>query len=501
MPLWKKRLLEAIQKKSPAAYAKIDAEAIGDDELVNLHESVCGSLVPNEPGTQALREAAAGDDAPVTRADLEMLRLRNVASNRIAASTLPAPAKQRLNAQFDNTSRFTEAEIDQAIKAEGDYLARFTESGSVRVPAFGNGSIQVGDRSVLMADMLDAFFDDKHKDHGAVTSIKEAYIEITGDRRVTGRLSSCDMGRLAESLGVMREAINSDSFAAALGDSITRQLLAVYTGEVDLDAWRQVARVGSVSDFRTQERIRIGGYGNLPTVPERGDYTALTTPSDTKATYAVAKRGGTESVSLEAIKNDDVNTIREIPKEMALAAKNTLYEFVFDFFRINGLIYDAKTLYHVDHGNLYTAALSSTEFASHRLSMLKQTRSGSGKRLATAPKKLLVPFELQEKAFDLFVRNQNLDKTFTQSINPDVIPVSYWEDADDWVTLADPNRLPVLEISFLDGRQDPELFVQDAPNVGSLFNNDTITYKLRHIYGGVVLPDGYKGTTKAVVTP
>ena len=53
---------------------------------------------------------------------------------------------------------------------------------------FGAGSIEVGDRSVQIKDMLDAFFDPAHKDHKAVHSFKECYIEITGDRRVTGQL-------------------------------------------------------------------------------------------------------------------------------------------------------------------------------------------------------------------------------------------------------------------------------------------------------------------------
>ena len=110
-----------------------------------------------------------------------------------------------------------------------------------------------------------------------------------------------------------------------------------------------------------------------------------------------------------------------------------------------------------------------------------------------------MPFELQEKAYDLFVRGQNLDKTFVQTINPEVIPVSYWTDGNDWCTVADPMVLPVLEIGFLDGREDPELFVQDQPNGGSMFSNDKLTYKIRHIYGGTVLVDGEKGTTKAVV--
>jgi len=97
------------------------------------------------------------------------------------------------------------------------------------------------------------------------------------------------------------------------------------------------------------------------------------------------------------------------------------------------------------------------------------------------------------------VRNQNLDKTFVQSMVPEIIPVSYWTDATDWVTLADPSRFPVLEIGFLDGKEEPELFIQDSPTVGSLFSNDKVTYKIRHIYGGGLLVDAEKGTTKAVV--
>lgn len=496
MPLWKQRMLEAIKAKDPARHAAINAETIGDDELVNLHEAVCGSLVPAAPGTTRMAEA---QDAPLTRADLQVFELRGAARDRINAAKLPQAAKDRLQAQLASAvaERLTEAAVGELIKAEGDYIARMTESGAVRVPAFGG--LQVEDRSIKVGEMFDAFFDPAHKEHRNVQSFRECYIEITGDRRVTGDLRNCDLGRMAESLGVMRESIASTTWADALGDSITRRMQAVYTGLTNLDTWKKVATWGPVNDFRAQERVRIGGYGNLPAVAQGADYTALASPGDDKATYTATKRGGTEDVTLEAIKNDDAQALRRIPVELALASKNTLYEFVFDFFRTNGAIYDTKALYHVDHANLFTAALDATEFAKHRLAMLKQTRAGSGKRLATGPASILVPFELQELAFNLFVRNQNLDKTFVQSINPEVIPVDYWTDATDWCTVANPTVLPVLEIGFLDGREEPELFVQDQPNAGSMFSNDKTTYKIRHIYGGAVLVDGEKGTTKAVV--
>lgn len=491
----KQRMLEAIKAKDPAKFATINPETIGDDELVKLHEAVCGTQPAGEP----VREAQ-GDNTPVTRAELQMLQLRQTASTKIAASKLPQAAKDRLQADFAGRERFVEADVETAIKAEGDYLARFTESGSVRVPMFGQGSIQVGDRSVTVKDMLDAFFDPAHKNHRDVHSFKECYVEITGDRKITGELKNCDMGRLAEAMGEgFREAIASTTFADALGDSITRRMQAIYTGMTQLDAWRKACVTTSVNDFRTQERVRIGGYGNLPAVAQGADYLALTSPGDDKATYAATKRGGIETVTLEAIMNDDVQAIRRIPLELALAAKNTLYEFVFDFYRTNPNIHDGAALYTVGRGNLFTVALSAAEYATHRLAMLKMTRAGSSKRLATPPKYLMVPFELEETAYNLFVRNQNLDPNFVGTLNPEIIPVSYWTDANDWVTTCDQAVLPILELGFLQGKEDPELFVQDMPNVGSMFNADKLTYKIRHVYGGGVLVDGEKGTTKAVV--
>ena len=503
----KMRMYEAIKAKNPAKAATIDMATVTDDALMALYEAVCAPAVDAAAANAAVAAAAAqrlteaaADDAPVTRAELAMLQTRASAVRRISESKLPAPAKERLTQRFETEARFTEADVATAITAEGEYLGKFTESGNPRVPMFGAGSITVGDRSVQMKDMLDAFFDPQHKEHKNVRSFKEAYIEMTGDRQVTGDLRHCDVGRMRESFGDdFREAVISTTFANALGNSITRRMQAVYAGMTDLQAWRNVASVTQVNDFRTQERVRIGGYGNLPIVTEAGAYTALTSPGDEKATYAVAKRGGIETVSLESIINDDVQAIRRIPIEMALSSANTLYEFVFDFYRTNPVIYDTTALYTAGHGNLFVGALSAAELSLHRIAMLKGTRAGSGKRLATAPKTILVPFELQETAVNLFNRNTNLDKTFQNSLAMDVLAVSYWTDVNDWHTVCDQTYLPTLEIGFLQGKEEPEVFVQDMPTVGSLFNNDTITYKIRHIYGGAVPVDGFKGTTKAVV--
>lgn len=485
----REQLLALLKAKAPKAYAKLATNAT-DDEVLGAFREALGDPAENDDTTAATAILREAQDT------VRMIGVRAQALSTIATSKLPAPAKEKLTQQFTTLERFTEAQVTDAIKEEQAYLARFVESGKV---ALAGLDIEVEDRAVKIADMLDAFFDPKHKHHKEVGSFREAYIEITGDKRVTGQLRDCNLSRLTESIGAFRESLDTSSFANALGNSITRQMQARFTGLTNLQTWRRIARIGRVSDFRTQERIRIGGYGNLPTVAESGAYNALTSPSDNKATYAAAKRGGTESVTREMILADDVNAIRQIPDELGLAAANTLYEFVFDFFRTNPTIYDGIALFHASHSNLFTGALSSAEFAAHRLAMKKQVRAGSGKKLGLTPAIVLVPDDLEETAFNLFVRSTNNDKTFVQNVNPDVIAVSYWTDANDWHTVCNPDTMKPIEISFVNGQEDPELFVQDLPNVGSLFSNDKVTYKIRHEYGGAFLVDGEKGVTKAVV--
>lgn len=476
----RQRMIEAIQAHNP----NFDGATATDEQIETAYHAAI---------TASARVTEAQGAGATALTEVRLVECRLVAREVIGAAKLPQPAKDKLLERFVEAKEvFTREDVQKAIDGERAYLARFTESGR---PALNfDDVVQVEDRSVKVNEMLDGFFNRS----GGIHSMKECYIEITGDRHITGDLRNCDIARMRESLGArFTEALSSSSFANALGDSITRRMLAEYAQLTDLQAWRRIADVVPVNDFRTQERTRIGGYGNLPAVAQSAAYAALTSPSDEKATYALTKRGGTETVTLEMIANDDVGAIRRIPVELALSAGHTLFEFVMDFIRSNAAIYDTVALFHATHNNLGAAALDATSFAAARLAMLKQTRAGSSKRLNLTPRTLLVPPELQETAFNLFVRGQNLDKTFVQTVNPEVIAVPYWTDANDWAVAADPRQVPTIEVGFFNGREEPELFVQDSPTVGSLFSNDQVTYKIRHIYSGAVMD--YRGLYKAVV--
>lgn len=474
-------------KAAKVDMAQVLAAAVTPTAEADIKKLVEAAKTP-EPGAgqQRLTEGTAVMTLAEFEARTRLMEARAHARIAVAGSTLPQAAKEKLLPELLARERLTEADVDAAIKAEREYLARFTESGR---PTGGRPRIEVGDRAADMRDMLDAFFDDKHKDHRLVRSLRECYIEMTGDRYVTGEV---DRARLTESVG-------TDTFADVLGSSITRRMQRAYNEAVRYQAWREVVTTAPVNDFRVQERTEMGGFGDFPVVAERGPYVDLTDPSDDKATYSVAKRGGKISISFEAIKNDDVGALRRIPINLGLAAQRQLYGFVFNIFAANAAIYDGVALYHATHNNLFTTALSAAQFAAHRLAMFKQTGRDTGKRMGITPKMLLVPGDLEETARDMFVRGTNNDPTFVQSLNPMIIPVASWTDANDWVTLASKDEGPVIELGFLDGQEEPTLLVQDSPTEGSVFTNDMISWKLRHIYGATVLVDGFKFTTKAVV--
>ncbi|WP_238121966.1 MULTISPECIES: phage major capsid protein [unclassified Xanthobacter] len=486
-------LIDLLRRRRPMFFSGRDEDAITDAELREaLDNAFAKGGRDNDQGAAGQGAAAP---AGLSQADLtEALRLveaRQAAREQVGRSTLPEAARTRVLDLLEARGNYEPEAVTAAIAAEQAYLAPFSAAG--RVQGLGAVSrIETGEtRAEKTHAMLEAFFDPDHKDHRHARSIKACYVAITGDERVTGRLRDCDQA-------LLREALDSTSFDAVLGDSITRRMVADYRTPSIYDVWRQLTGAPvPVSDFRTQERTRWGGYGDLPAVAEGGAYAPVTSPSDEVAEYAVSKRGGTESITLEMIKNDDVGVVQRIPTRLARAAKRTLAKFVLDFLRLNPAIYDTKALFHVDHGNLGTAALSAAALAAGRLAMLKQTEAGSLDRLGIGPRNLWVPSDLEETAADLFRRNTNNDKTFVQSLSPNIIPVWYWTDANDWCLSADPADIPTVELGFLDGNEEPELLVQDSPTSGSMFSNDKLTWKIRHIYGGNVLD--FRGLYKSVV--
>lgn len=453
-----------------------------------------------------LAEAEAREKRAICRATL---------TEALAEAKLPKPFKDAIAADFD--ARIFEA--DELTKRIERDVALAESMGPSRVRphglGLGNTPITEDQREKHQKAMDGLVWGQRQDGVTPFLTLKEAYQAITGDYShsyIDGDLPRRVLAEMIAYAGddaLVKEAITSSTFGDILGDSIRRRMLAVYA-RPDRQTWRRIARIEPVIDFRTVERERMGGYGFLPEVNEGAPYQPLDTPGEEKATDSLDKYGGLESVTMETIANDDMGVIRRIPTLLGFAAVDTLYDAVW-----NGTIkdnavasYDSTALYHNNHANTGTAALDEAGLAAIRVAMRSQTEFGNATALpmgeAATPRIIAVPNELEIAAFKL-VRSavaitSGADATIPNFFNNglDVIVVDSWTDANNWYAFADPDLVPTLEVGFFQGREEPELFVQDAQNVGSMFTADKVTYKIRHIW--YVMPLEHRGTYRQVVT-
>lgn len=508
--------------------------------------AVAGGINPDDSAGTVPAGETEEPDVPLTKADL-LAALRDVSSEDLAAvglakagettePTPPAPDPAPRVAETQTYAKGT-ALGTLAVKALAEAAELEPRAVEALLPdRFGEDSIAaaISSAKALLAAVerkdlkptataqvtqesldkkkaaLDGMFDHTGRTPG-YRSFKEAWADITGarvlawgediNRRIiaeslgTGYDSHNRVGNGAELRGT--ESLDTSSWPQVLGDSITRRAIALYSTP-SLQSWRKVvSAMPPVSDFREQKRERVGGYGVLPTVNQGAPYQPLTSPTDEEAVYSVIKRGGTEDLTWEMIVNDDIGKVQMIPRNLGLAAAITLYRFVWDIVVTNAATsYDATALFHADHGNTATsAALSQTTLTAGRVAMRSQAAYGhSVNILSTVPKLLVVPNELEEIAFQLSrsavaVPSTAAGPSDTPNLHAglDVEVIDYWTDANDWFLFGDPLMVPLIEVGFLFGNQEPELWTQADPTQGSVFNADKVTYKIRHVYSGTPL--------------
>jgi hypothetical protein len=306
----------------------------------------------------------------------------------------------------------------------------------------------------------------------------------------------------------LREAMTTSDFPQLFGDILDRQLLANYR-EAPY-SWNLYTRRATVRDFRTVKRFTLeGSEGVLPEVLQSQEYTSSSL-SDGQYTYAVKKYGRKLPISWETLINDDLNAFRDIPERYGRASRRSEEKFV--------------TQLHVDangpHASLYTVGnankvtgnpVLSTTALQTAMTILSQQVDSDGEPIMVDAMVLEVPPALEIVAYNIvnalqLELNENGGSTNTKLIAPNwmrnrvKVAVNYYipivastaNGNTSWFLHADPsNGRPALEMGFLQGHEEPEIFVK-APNAQRIgggtvledFDSDAIEYKVRHVFGG-----------------
>lgn len=496
----KEKILELLKKRRPDLYAKLAA----DCTLEQAQEAL-ESALGNGESRRANGEAITAQEAAELRAMVEQGKKDSSAAYltlKLSESKLPEPVRKKIEKHFAG-SVFAREALDNFISAEKEMLDQLAQSGHVL--GAGDTRIEVSREAVDKIQIaLDRTFGVKvvgNEDVKAFRGLKHAYVQITGDSEVTGRLPE----RM-----VAREAIAAADFPKLLDRTLNRRVVQDYM-EPNYHEDRLISSRGSATDFKTQESLRVGYYGNPPIVdPETADFLEAAKPGEESITYKVQTRGNLITVTRVAVINDDLGAIIKRIKGRGRAFRRGFAQFAWNFW-INNSTYDgdATAWFTSGHGNLTSVAISAAEVFTHVLKLMDMKEPNSAEKLGLDPAQmrrcsLVVPHALYDDAVKIN-QAQYLDSNFTPNPvykffgdnNERVLAVPLLTDATDWGVLVDPSERGLIEVKFLNGQETPEMFLADQPTVGEMFKGDKLQFKDRFEYGGDI--EDFRGAVKAEV--
>lgn len=332
----------------------------------------------------------------------------------------------------------------------------------------------------------------------AFKSLQAAYIELTGDSDLS----------FAPSRNRLQAAYDTTSFPVALGNTMHRRIVQDYrdTQDYGLSLIVGASSFRNAVDFRPLESFVVGYYSDLPSVnTDIDDYPDLGVVGEEAIEYALMEQGGTIKVTRKMLLNNDMNLINRILTRIGRGAKRGEARKAWSPL-INNATYkgDNKAIFHVDHGNLGSAAYGLTSALAAKTAMAQQTEPSSGERFPNRPVTVSHPTEL-------FGIVSNVNSYQPQAVTVDnansmfgffkpegLFENSLMTDPSDWIMLANPNEVEIVEMAYLNGQREPQVYIASDPTSGGqMFLNGSIMYRVSHDYNAEVVD--FRGAYKGVV--
>ncbi len=412
----------------------------------------------------------------------------------LAASNLPKPMKDRIQAQFQERE-FAPAELQSAMREARSLLAEIEHGKAVAGSPRIEGMLEPAER--LQAAVDDLFGNPreaalKQVQAPRLSGIRELYLATTGDYDMHGGYhpERAQFATTADFSGLVRNALNK---------------IVVNTweelGKAGYDWWKQVSVQEHFNTLNSVSGTLVGTVGDLPTVAEGGAYTELNV-GDSAETATFKKYGGYIPLTLELIDRDETRKLRSYARELASAGMRKISRLVAAIFTassgVGANLSDGGALFNTTevttmggHANLDTLALNATNWDVVSGRVYKQPMLvkngvglyGVGPYMAVNPKFMLIPRGLQKAAMEIcggsFVRESGYvyDNVLKGSAVPVVVPD--WTDEADWAAVCDPLVVPSIYVGERFGLA-PEIFIAGDELSPAVFTNDEHRLKVRH---------------------
>ena len=341
--------------------------------------------------------------------------------------------------------------------------------------------------------------------------LREAYVYLTGDEEIKGKVGF-NPSKVSSGLRACAD-FNSSTFSFALQNALSMYLSKIYNS-FPYHEEILISEKKRVTDFRKVHSIQLAYPQDLPEVdPEAGDYSSLDDYVDTETQYDIGQKGGITWVTRRHIINDSIGLIKAMIERRARSARRTHARFVWSFFVNNLNCPDGTAWFTEAHGNLGTDALDFDPLAAAIDALANMTEPGSGETigldLATFNWSLVVPIGRWKLAVrknqgenyytsnDLTTKTENPNCRLFGDHNERIVTCPFLADANDWGVIRDKEDVPIVEMSYLNGHEEPEFIIADAPVAERNFRGDDYGYKVRHEFGGTIAD--FRGGHKSIV--
>jgi hypothetical protein len=280
-----------------------------------------------------------------------------------------------------------------------------------------------------------------------------------------------------DATGWLEAAFSTTSLPGILSNLANKMLLEGY--DYIEDAWRSICRIASVNDFKEHARYRMTGAFKFEQVGPDGELKHGKLDEQIYGQKADT-HGIMFALTRQMIINDDMGAFTDIPRQIGMGAAESIADAVWTLWLSNPVQSDGKAFFSTDHKNYLDGAdsiLSVDGLTAAEVLFGGQVKP-NGRPLGIPASVLLVPTALRVPA-DLLMKSPQLNETTTAnkakpSTNPHVgkytvVSSVYLSNTSftgasskAWYLLADPNRLPALEVAFLNGVDQPTVEKTDA---------------------------------------
>jgi phage major head subunit gpT-like protein len=481
----RKALLKEISFVDSGADANTSVSlAAQSKEQASMEETDTSTAVQDAAEDQVENTAQATDQQPAQPAEAAPATIEASADDPVAQMRQRMAAESRRVEAIRKLCAGKHTDIEaQAIEEGWDETRtelHILRASRPRVPAVATpqrpAAPQVFEAAALMASGL------------APSRIEASYaapvLEAADKLRGIGIQEFCELacGRQLprfrrDASGWLQAAFSTTSLPGILSNIANKMLLEGYSYVED--AWRKIAKIASVNDFKEHSRYRMTGSFTFEQVGADGELKHGKL-DEHKFGQRASTHGIMFALTRQMIINDDMGAFTDIPRQIGMGAAEAIADAVWGLWLSNPVQADGKTFFHADHKNYAEGAdtaLSVDSITAAEVLFGEQVKP-TGRPLGIPASILLVPTALKVPA-EMLMKSLQLNETTTAnkpkaSANPhvgkfEVASSVYLSNASftgasskAWYLLADPNRLPSIEIAFLNGVDRPTVEKTDA---------------------------------------